>query len=183
MPIVAGVLTLLLALEQGHAADLGALRVRGLPSPLHCVSDEWQRRFVSVSESGSRLTFTGGGGLQLATTPTAGAGEPSGYFQWKLLGQTLSYTVDLSNVGCSCNAALYFAPGWGAGCSEKVEFTCFKAQWCCQVDGAEPFPICGCGEKALRDPNGLVGCGLPCCRCRACSSPRRLRRRLSATHV
>jgi hypothetical protein len=80
------------------------------------VNDEWQRRFVNISDSGTRLTFTGGGGLMLATTPTAGKDEPSGYYQWHLLGKTLSYTVDLSNVGCSCNAALYFVsmPGFNA---------------------------------------------------------------------
>ena len=36
------------------------------------------------------------------------------YYQAKLLGQSLSYTIDLSEVGCSCNAALYLVsmPGF-----------------------------------------------------------------------
>ena len=33
---------------------------------------------------------------------------PRRYYQWELLNTVLSYTVDLSNVACSCNAALYF---------------------------------------------------------------------------
>lgn len=42
----------------------------------------------------------------LVTTPRTctGPGEPYGYFNWNLLGNELSYTVDLSDVGCSCNA-------------------------------------------------------------------------------
>jgi len=33
--------------------------------------------------------------------------DPKTFKQLKLLDRTLSYTVDLSNVGCACNAALY----------------------------------------------------------------------------
>ena len=36
------------------------------------------------------------------------------YYNMQLLGKELSYTVDNSNVGCSCNSAFYFAsmPGY-----------------------------------------------------------------------
>jgi hypothetical protein len=38
------------------------------------------------------------------------------YAQFSLLNKSLSYTIDLSDVPCSCNAALYFVsmPGIGA---------------------------------------------------------------------
>jgi hypothetical protein len=113
-------LLLVLQLELVRSADFGKLSVRGLPFGLHCVNDEWQRKFIHVN--GTRLTLTGGGGLQLATTPTAGGDEPSGYYQWKLLGNTLSYTVDLSAVACSCNAALYLVsmPGFNASSSPST---------------------------------------------------------------
>ena len=112
-------LGLALAMGKGHAADFGLIVVRGTglptnPGALHAVGEEWQRQFVTLSPDGSTLSLNGGGALQLAATSTAGAGEPYGYFQWSLLGNELSYTVDLSNVGCSCNAALYFVsmPGY-----------------------------------------------------------------------
>ena len=88
------------------SADFGKLQLRGsadTPPSLHVVSDAWQQRFVTVS--GAELVLSGGGNVKLATTPTVA--EPSGYFQWKLLNKSLAYTVDLSRVGCSCNAALY----------------------------------------------------------------------------
>eukprot|EP00729_Bicosta_minor_P026683 gene26683-11267_t len=102
-----------------YAADFGRILVKGdglpaNPGSLHAVGDEWQRRFVSISGDGAKLQLNGGGAMQLASTATAGPGEPYGYFNWNLLGNDLSYTVDLSDVGCSCNAALYFVsmPGY-----------------------------------------------------------------------
>jgi hypothetical protein len=111
-------LVLLGGLRGARAATFGELAVAGATPPggtaLHLVGNAWQQRFISVSDGGRKLTLTGGGGLQLGATATAGVGEPSGYYQWMLLGNALSYTVDLSNVGCSCNAALYFVsmPGY-----------------------------------------------------------------------
>ena len=110
------VLLILAAAVRG--ASFGELRIAGTAAPggtsLHVVGAAWQQRFISVSDGGRRLTLTGGGGLQLATTATAGAEDPSGYYQWMMLGRALSYTVDLSDVGCSCNAALYLVsmPGF-----------------------------------------------------------------------
>ena len=91
------------------AADFGLVQLRQgqQRNVLHAVSQEWQRRFVTLSDSGSQLALTGGGRLYLAEDGSAGAGEPDGYYQMQLLGKALSYTVDLSEVGCSCNAALY----------------------------------------------------------------------------
>jgi len=107
--------------ELVSAADFGELHVRGLPHSVHCVNDEWQRQFVTIADAGTRLVLSGGGALQLAISPTAGADEPFGYYQWQLLGTTLSYTVDLSNVSCSCNSALYLVsmPGFNSSGSQS----------------------------------------------------------------
>ena len=106
--------------QHAHASDFGELVVNGTAQPsgaLHLVGPEWQRNFIGISDSGRRLTLSGGGGLQVAKTGTVG---PSVFYQWHLLGKQLSYTVDLSRVGCSCNAALYFIsmPGFNASSSE-----------------------------------------------------------------
>merc|ERR1712046_148292 len=34
--------------------------------------------------------------------------SPDAFLTWNLIGKTLSYHVDLSDVGCGCNAAFYF---------------------------------------------------------------------------
>jgi len=44
-------------------------------------------------------------------------GDPFIYWQTPLLGNRFSYDIDVSNVGCHCNAASYFAqlPGYNSG--------------------------------------------------------------------
>ena len=46
----------------------------------------------------------------------ASAYGPYIFQEYKLLGKTLSYTVDLSSISCSCNSALYLVtmPGYGS---------------------------------------------------------------------
>ena len=75
----------------GRCATFGTLPVEGLPTrlSLHCVGNEWQRKFVRIK--GDALTLVGGGGLQLASSATAGPGEPDGFYQWTLLGIQLTH--------------------------------------------------------------------------------------------
>jgi hypothetical protein len=55
---------------------------------------------------GGRVYFSTGGDI----------GDPNIYWQTPLLGNQFSYEIDVSNVGCSCNAAVYFSqlPGYNA---------------------------------------------------------------------
>ena len=71
-----------------------------------------------VRASGHTLSLTRGNTpaavgtrLWLARDPSLGADS---YVQLSLLGKSLSYSLDLSGVGCSCNAALYWVsmPGY-----------------------------------------------------------------------
>ena len=102
-----------------------------------------RRRVRCCTVSGTELVLSGGGNVKLATTPTVA--EPSGYFQWKLLNKSLAYTVDLSRVGCSCNAALYLVsmPGYNAS------------------SGASPDPrsdyYCGANAGKPSDNTSAVG--------------------------
>lgn len=61
------------------------------------------------------MSLVGGGRFYVATRSQNNL-APDEYWQAQLLGNALSYTVDLSKVGCSCNAAFYFVnmPGWNS---------------------------------------------------------------------
>ena len=62
------------------------------------------------------FTMNGNGRLYFANTDQEGW-DPKMYWQTPLLDKQFSYTVDLSNVGCHCNANTYFVgmPGLNAG--------------------------------------------------------------------
>lgn len=71
----------------------------------------------------------------------------SSYTRFKLLGKSLSYTIDLSGVGCSCNAALYWVsmPGIGQdglpATGSMGNYYCDANQvggvWCWELDTIE----------------------------------------------
>ena len=59
--------------------------------------------------------------VYLADSCVEGSYPATRYSQWKLLGRTLSFTVDLSSAGCSCLAAFYLVPmvpvgKWAGAC-------------------------------------------------------------------
>jgi hypothetical protein len=63
----------------------------------------------------------------------------SDMFTWfHLLGKTIQFTVDLSNVGCGCNAALYLVSMPGCSSGESGDYYCdanaVGGQWCPEID-------------------------------------------------
>ena len=56
--------------------------------------------------------------------------EPGMYFDFPLLDHRLQYTVDLSKVGCSCNAALYFLKMPGYDASQQPDPSDWKNYYC-----------------------------------------------------
>jgi len=83
---------------------------------------------------GPRVYF----GYQCQRTITPGV-----FLKWNLVGQQLSYTVDLSNVGCACNAALYFV-SMAAGLKTKCD------DYYCDANA-----VCGsnCAELDIQEGN------------------------------
>ena len=61
---------------------------------------------VDKLDNGFRLH--GGGGVYLATTGADIGSDPFMYWQTNLADNVWSYDVDVSNVGCKCNAAMYW---------------------------------------------------------------------------
>ena len=56
-----------------------------------------------------------GAQVQIAQNGSSQYG-PYIFREYKLMGKTLSYMVDLSDIGCSCNSAMYLVtmPGYGS---------------------------------------------------------------------
>jgi len=70
---------------------------------------------VQMIDNGFKLT--GGGRVYFAAENAGDFSNPFIYWQTPLLGNHIAYEVDVSNVGCHCNAAFYFVqlPGYDAG--------------------------------------------------------------------
>mmetsp|Transcript_83142 Transcript_83142/g.268986 ORF Transcript_83142/g.268986 Transcript_83142/m.268986 type:complete len:663 (-) Transcript_83142:494-2482(-) len=62
------------------------------------------------SVSGDRLELSHNSGFSITTT-CEDHWDPNSFTLFELLGKTLSFTVDLSRVGCGCNLALYLING------------------------------------------------------------------------
>lgn len=73
------------------------------------IAEEFGTQRVTVDSLGSMLTITGDNRLYLVERPARdGLGwVMQRYERLNLLGKQLTFSMDVSNVGCSCNAAVY----------------------------------------------------------------------------
>jgi len=132
------------------ASDQGqiTLTIDGVDAHYQIVALNESVGFVNVS--GRSLTLQHGNVSDQGTriwVAKDGSMAPDSYAQFPLLGKTLTYTIDLADVGCSCNAALYWVsmPGYGANGqpapSEKGNFYCDANKvwgtWCWEMDTFE----------------------------------------------
>ena len=83
---------------------------------------------MQVHDNG--FTLKGNTRIYFATRPDIG--DPYIYWQTPLLGKRFSYEIDVSNVGCSCNADAYFANLPGHNSAQQLEpgpGECFECYW------------------------------------------------------
>eukprot|EP01084_Bolivina_argentea_P073723 133773_1 len=68
-----------------------------------------------ITVQGTSVTLPHNSGVQIAATKS-NTYASNIFMEYKLQGKTLSYTVDISSVGCSCNAAFYMVsmPGYSS---------------------------------------------------------------------
>merc|ERR1712158_238110 len=92
--------------------NMGSINVAGV-GQLYVVTQDPST--VQMVDNGFKLV--GGGRVYLAQEAANDFSNPFIYWQAPLLGNHISYTVDVSNVGCHCNSAFYFVqmPGYDAG--------------------------------------------------------------------
>jgi len=74
--------------------------------PLDSLGDSLQLFGDGFNTSAGRLSMHHNSGLSVTTT-CGDHWDPQGFRALQLLGKTVSFTVDLSRVGCNCNLALY----------------------------------------------------------------------------
>lgn len=104
--------TLLLALLNMNAATAvhqGALQIEedGVPIDLHVVSLAEDGEMIHTH--GREMKLRWGGETRAFLAEKRRDDMPvNNYFNFTLLNKELSYDIDLSAVGCSCNAALFF---------------------------------------------------------------------------
>merc|ERR1712133_161072 len=93
------------------AVNRGSIQVEGY-GEVWVISPDW----ANVQVDGNGFTLFGNSRMYFASYATDGF-DGNAYWQIPLNNKVFSYSVDVSNVGCHCNAAAYFIdmPGNNAG--------------------------------------------------------------------
>lgn len=143
--------TFLLALQFSltsgiHQGPL-TIEVDGKELPLHVVASSEKGKLFLTSD---RTLFMNWGNQTRGFLSTRAKDEttPDMFFNFTLLNKELSYDVDLSHVGCSCNAALFFVsmPGYNpdgsvARALDENPYYCDGSKvggvWCWEFDSIE----------------------------------------------
>lgn len=80
------------------------IMINGKPQTKYVISGDWARNNTRVS--GNSVTLSGGGRVYFGDSSSDTLNTTS-FYQMPLLGKRFKFDVDLSQVGCSCNGALY----------------------------------------------------------------------------
>jgi len=115
-------------------------------------------------------------GVQIAKTKSDSY-DPNMFMLYKLKGKTLTYTLDISSIGCSCNAAFYTVsmpgrdgngnPSPGKDGSYYCDANDVNGQWCWEMDILESnkYTMAVTPHKCDQNPGGAIyncdrgGCG------------------------
>merc|ERR1719516_799099 len=100
----------------------------------------------NVDMVGNGFRLHGGGGVYLSDKDAPIGSNPFMYWQTNLADQVWSYDVDVSNVACKCNAAMYWVnmPGYENGNPYPAEWGIYycdanyvNGNWCPEYDTFE----------------------------------------------
>lgn len=99
-------LILCLLFTLSRTSDLGSVNIliNGKTQTKYAIASESVRGNVVVTPTS--ITLSGGGHAYFGNS-SSNTLSPNSYFLMPLLGNTFTFTVDMSQVGCSCNGALY----------------------------------------------------------------------------
>merc|ERR1712002_413433 len=134
-PMVSLILHLLLLfISSSLAANKGSIQVDGY-GEVWVIAPDWANIYVGDNA----FTLNGNSRMYFASSPTDGF-DPGAYWQADLMDKRFSYSIDVSNVGCHCNAAAYFInmPGNNPGDGDYYCDANFGNNiWCPEYDTYE----------------------------------------------
>jgi len=120
--------------------NLGTVNVKGYGDVFVVTGDP------SVQKLDNGFKLSGGGGVYFATSDADIGSDPNMYWQTDLADQVWSYDIDVSNVGCKVNAAMYWVnmPGYEGGSPYPAEWGIYycdanfvNGNWCPEYDTFE----------------------------------------------
>jgi len=127
----------LLAASPTLSKCLGSINVREY-GEVFIIAPDWSAGNIDIHDNG--FTLRGNSRLYFASSCEDGW-NPNMYAQMGLNGKRFAYTLDMSNVGCHCNAAAYFVDMPGNNGGENGDYYCDANHgggiWCPEYDVME----------------------------------------------
>jgi len=136
MKVVAALTVLCLLAAPAMSKNLGSINVKDFGEVFVCAPD-WAAGAIQMHDNG--FTMNGNSRLYFCNRAVDGW-DPNAYWQTPLNNKHFAYTLDLSNVGCHCNAAAYFInmPGNNPGDGDYYCDANFGNNiWCPEYDTME----------------------------------------------
>merc|ERR1712027_292536 len=144
MKVVAALTTLCLLAAPAMSRNLGSINVKDFGEVFVCAPD-WAAGAIQMHDNG--FTMNGNSRLYFCNRAVDNW-DPNAYWQTPLNNKHFAYTLDLSNVGCYCNAAAYFInmPGNNPGDGDYYcDANLGNNIWCpedrCKINTNKPFVI------------------------------------------
>merc|ERR1711909_123136 len=136
MKVVAALTVLCLLAAPALSKNLGSINVKDFGEVFVCAPD-WAAGAIQMHDNG--FTMNGNSRLYFCNRAVDGW-DPNAYWQTPLNNKHFAYTLDLSNVGCHCNAAAHFInmPGNSPGDGDYYCDANFGNNiWCPEYDTYE----------------------------------------------
>merc|ERR1712071_100350 len=128
----------------------------------YVVGPDWTSDFI-VMNGEDGFTLNGGGRIYFANKPSDSL-DADMYWQTPLMDMHFAYNIDLSNVGCLCNAAGYFigmpGPTGGEGGDWHCDANFVGGQWCPEYDCLESnkYTVAGTLHTCTGSPGNWNDC-------------------------
>mmetsp|Transcript_93582 Transcript_93582/g.195095 ORF Transcript_93582/g.195095 Transcript_93582/m.195095 type:complete len:554 (+) Transcript_93582:274-1935(+) len=131
----------------GSATCMGELAIDGVDKAYITGSG------IMLEEDGKTMRLNHNTGISI-TSACSNGWDPNGFQHFSLLGRTLTFTVDVSQIGCACNVAVYVIqePARDEG-GNPTTGTCSYSPYYCDAN-----MVCGqwCPEVDIMEANKMV---------------------------
>merc|ERR1712115_303456 len=128
MKVIAALTTLSILAAPAMSKNMGSINVKDYGEVFVCAPD-WAAGQIEMHDNG--FTMRGDSRLYFCNRAVDGW-DANAYWQTPLMDKHFAYTLDLSNVGCHCNAAAYFIQMPGDHGGDGGDYYCDQGG--CQVN-------------------------------------------------